>query len=91
MPSDHGTQPVDGSRLSFTESTKISDTPSMKFGTVMPTRLAAVTTGCTTPRATGIVLQTTAAITANAIDQNVSSSVTGMRSAIAAATLCCVV
>ncbi len=70
---------------------KISDTPSMKFGTVMPTRLAAVTTPCQRPAHRWTVLLMTAAVTARAIDQIVSSSVTGMRDAMAAATLCCVV
>ena len=46
MPSDHGTQPVEGSQAEFDrEAAKISDTPSMKFGTVMPTRFTPVTTG----------------------------------------------
>ena len=47
----------------------------MKFGTVMPIKLAVVTSGCSCPRATGVVLHTTAAVTASAIDQNVSSRV----------------
>ena len=86
-PSDQGAQPVVGSHPSCTENRKISEIPSMKFGTVIPTTFTAVVIRVINRRAVGIVFSTIASEVASRIDQSASSIVTGRLLPMACATL----
>ena len=64
--------------------------PSMKFGTVMPTRLIPIFADPMTRLATGMLFMTAVATTASATASPAISSVTRMRGRMASATLCLV-